>query len=208
MAKKKKIIERDSSTGMNPKVDFYFKKATKWKGEVEKLRTIVLDCHLTEELKWGVPVYTFENHNVVLIHDFKEYCALLFVKGVLLKDPDGILIQQTKNVQAGRQIRFTNVAEIVELEPILKAYIREAVEVEKAGLKVVHKETSEYPVPVELQKKLDEIPRLKKAFYALTPGRQRGYLFYFAQPKLSKTREARIEKYMPHILEGKGWNDE
>jgi len=174
---------------------------------MEKLRTIVLECHLTEELKWGVPVYTFEKHNIVLIHGFKEYCALLFVKGVLMQDAEGILIQQTKNVQAGRQIRFAHAGEIIAMEPILKAYIREAIEIEKAGLKVVHKETSEYPVPVELQKKLDEIPRFKKAFYELTPGRQRGYLFYFAQPKLSKTREARIEKYMPHILKGKGWND-
>lgn len=208
MAKKGKISEPNSSRGMNPKVDWYFAKAKKWRDELEKLRTIVLDCHLTEELKWGVPVYTFEMHNIVLIHDFKEYCALLFVKGVLLKDPEGILIQQTKNVQSGRQIRFTHMGEIVEMEPTLKAYIREAIEVEKAGLKVIKKTTEEYPVPEELQKKLDEIPRLKKAFYALTPGRQRGYLFYFAQPKLSKTREARIEKYMPHILEGKGWNDE
>jgi uncharacterized protein YdeI (YjbR/CyaY-like superfamily) len=207
MAKKARIPERASAAVMNPKVDFYFRKAKKWRDEMEKLRTIVLECHLTEELKWGVPVYTFEKHNIVLIHGFKEYCALLFVKGVLMQDAEGILIQQTKNVQAGRQIRFAHAGEIIAMEPILKAYIREAIEIEKAGLKVVHKETSEYPVPVELQKKLDEIPRFKKAFYELTPGRQRGYLFYFAQPKLSKTREARIEKYMPHILKGKGWND-
>jgi uncharacterized protein YdeI (YjbR/CyaY-like superfamily) len=207
MAKKARIPERAPAAVMNPKVDFYFRKAKKWRGEMEKLRTIVLECHLTEELKWGVPVYTFEKHNIVLIHGFKEYCALLFVKGVLMQDAEGILIQQTKNVQAGRQIRFAHAGEIIAMEPILKAYIREAIEIEKAGLKVVHKETSEYPVPVELQKKLDEIPRFKRAFYELTPGRQRGYLFYFAQPKLSKTREARIEKYMPHILKGKGWND-
>jgi uncharacterized protein YdeI (YjbR/CyaY-like superfamily) len=207
MAKKARIPERAPAAVMNPKVDFYFRKAKKWRDEMEKLRTIVLECHLTEELKWGVPVYTFEKHNIVLIHGFKEYCALLFVKGVLMQDAEGILIQQTKNVQAGRQIRFAHAGEIIAMEPILKAYIREAIEIEKAGLKVVHKETSEYPVPVELQKKLDEIPRFKKAFYELTPGRQRGYLFYFAQPKLSKTREARIEKYMPHILKGKGWND-
>jgi uncharacterized protein YdeI (YjbR/CyaY-like superfamily) len=206
MAKKKKIIDQSSTSGMNPKVDWYFR-AKKWRDELEKLRTIILECHLTEELKWGVPVYTFEKHNIVLIHDFKEYCALLFVKGALLQDAEGILIQQTKNVQAGRQIRFTNVAEIVELEPILKAYLREAIEVEKAGLKVSLKKTREYIVPEELQKKLEEIPRFKKAFYALTPGRQRGYILYFSAPKQSKTRESRIEKYMPHILDGKGWND-
>jgi uncharacterized protein YdeI (YjbR/CyaY-like superfamily) len=192
---------------MNPKVDFYFRKAKKWRNELERLRTIVLDCGLIEELKWGVPCYTFQDSNVVLIHDFKEYCALLFVKGALLKDAEGILIQQTKNVQAARQARFTNVAEIIELEPILKAFIREAIEVEKAGLKVKLKETSEYVIPEELQDKLDENPKFKKAFYALTPGRQRGYIYYFSQPKLSKTREARIEKYAPQILKGKGYND-
>jgi uncharacterized protein YdeI (YjbR/CyaY-like superfamily) len=201
MAKKNKIIK------MNPKVDFYFHKAKKWRNELEKLREIVLDTPLTEELKWGVPCYTFEGHNVVLIHDFKEYCAVLFVKGVLLKDPEGILIQQTKNVQAGRHLRFTNVGEIIEMEPILKAYIREAIEVEKAGLKVRKKETSEYEMPEELQDKLDEDAKFKKAFNALTPGRQHGYIYYFSQPKLSKTREAMIEKYTPQILKGKGWSD-
>jgi uncharacterized protein YdeI (YjbR/CyaY-like superfamily) len=192
---------------MNPKVDFYFRKAKKWRDELEKLRTIVLDSDLTEELKWGVPCYTFQEKNVVLIHDFKEYCALLFVKGALLNDADGILIQQTKNVQAARQIRFTNVGEIVELEPILKAYIHEAIEVEKAGLKVKLKKTSEYIIPEELQNKLDEIPALKTAFYSLTPGRQRGYILYFSQSKQSKTRESRIEKCMQQILGGKGLND-
>jgi uncharacterized protein YdeI (YjbR/CyaY-like superfamily) len=208
MAKRTKTTKQTPAAKMNPKVDFYFRKAKKWKEELEQLRTIVLGCELTEEVKWGVPVYTFEDHNVVLIHDFKNYCALLFVKGVLLSDPDGILIQQTKNVQSGRQIRFTHLGEIVDMEPTLKAYIQEAIEVEKAGLKVRKKETSEYPVPVELQHKLDTIPAFKKAFNALTPGRQRGYLFYFSQPKLSKTRESRIEKFMPHIMAGKGFQDE
>src|ERR1035441_2752063 len=186
MAKKDKIIESASTNRMNPKVDFYFRKAKKWRDELEKLRAIVLDTPLTEELKWGVPCYTFQDSNVVLIHDFKEYCALLFVKGSLLKDAEGILIQQTKNVQAGRQVRFTNLVEIVEMEPILKSYIREAIEVEKAGLKVQLKETSEYVIPEELKNKLDEDAKFKKAFYALTPGRQRGYIFYFSQPKQSK----------------------
>ncbi len=208
MAKKNKTIHRASAGRMNPKVDFYFRKAKKWKRELELLRTIVLDTPLTEEVKWGVPCYTFQDKNVVIIHDFKEYCALLFVKGVLLSAPDGILIQQTKNVQSGRHIRFTNLAEIVEMEPIIKSYILEAIEIEKAGLKVQLKKTEDYHVPEELQHKLDDIPALKKAFYALTPGRQRGYLFYFSQPKLSKTRESRVEKYMPHILKGKGFNDE
>src|SRR5438128_11030876 len=193
---------------MNLKVDFYFKKAGKWQDELAYLRTIVLDCGLTEVLKWGVPCYTLQQKNVVLIHDFKEYCALLFVKGALLKDPNNILIQQTENVQAARQIRFTNVPEIVEMEPILKAYIYEAIEVEKAGLKVNFKKTSEFKIPEEFQKKLDETPALKKAFAALTPGRQRGYLFYFSQPKQSKTRESRVEKCMQQILNGKGLNDQ
>src|SRR5881392_3456974 len=192
---------------MNPKVDFYFNKAKKWQEELEKLRTIVLDCGLTEELKWGVPCYTFQKSNIVLIHAFKEYCALLFFKGALLNDADGILIQQTKNVQAARQIRFTNVREIDKIEPILKAYIKEAIEVEKAGLKVNYKKTSEFKIPEEFQKKLDEIPALKTAFEALTPGRQRGYILYFSAPKRSKTRESRIEKCMQQILDGKGLND-
>ena len=192
---------------MNPKVDFYFNKAKKWQEELEQLRTIVLDCGLTEELKWGVPCYTFEKRNIVLIHGFKEYCALLFVKGALLNDPKGILIQQTKNVQAARQIRFTNVREIVKMKPILKAYIREAIEVEKAGLKVNFKKTKEFDTPEEFQNKLNKNPALKKAFNALTPGRQRAYILYFSQPKQSKTREARVEKCMPRILKGKGLND-
>ena len=191
----------------NPKVDFFFRKAEKWGQEFEKLRTIILDCGLTEELKWGVPCYTFDNANILLIHGFKEYCAILFVKGALLKDARGILIQQTKNVQAARQIRFTNVREIVKLQTVLKAYIHEAVEVEKAGLKIIHKKTSDFTIPREFQNQLDANPALKEAFYALTPGRQRGYLFYFSQPKLSKTREARVEKYMDLILDGMGLND-
>ena len=192
---------------MNPKVDFYFKKAGKWQEELAYLRTIVLACGLTEELKWGVPGYTLQQKNVVLIHDFKEYCALLFVKGALLKDPDTILIQQTENVQAARQIRFTNVPEIVALEPILKAYIQEAIEVEKAGLKVELKKPSEFAMAEEFQTKLTENPALKTAFEALTPGRQRAYLLHFSQPKQAKTREARIEKCTPQIFAGKGLND-
>jgi uncharacterized protein YdeI (YjbR/CyaY-like superfamily) len=191
----------------NPKVDWFFNKAEKWKEEYAKLRALVLDCGLTEELKWGVPCYTFEGDNIVLMHGFKDYCALLFVKGVLLSDPKGILIQQTEHVQSGRQLRFTNLEEIVEMKSTIKAYIKEAVEVEKAGLKVTLKKTSEYAVPEEFQSKLDAIPRLKKAFDGLTPGRQRGYIYYFSQPKTSKTREARVEKYMPQILKGKGVDD-
>jgi len=192
---------------MNPKVDFYFNKAKKWHEEIKKLRMIVLDCQLTEELKWGVPCYTFEKRNIVLIHGFKEYCALLFVKGALLNDAKGILIRQTKNVQAARQVRFTNVRQIVKMKPILKAYIHEAIEVEKAGLKVSFKKTSDFIIPEEVQNKLDEIPALKTAFKALTPGRQRAYIFYFSAPKQSKTRESRVEKCMPQILNGKGLND-
>jgi uncharacterized protein YdeI (YjbR/CyaY-like superfamily) len=191
----------------NPKVDFYFTKAKAWQEELQKLRAIVLDCQLTEELKWGVPCYTFENSNIVLIHVFKEYCALLFFKGALLKDPEGLLVQQTKNVQAGRQIRFTNVREISKLKTILKAYIHEAIEVEIAGLKVELKKTTEYDIPEEFQNKLDENPTLQTAFEALTPGRQRAYLLYFSSPKQSKTREARVEKYTRQILNGKGLND-
>ncbi len=192
---------------MNPKVDFFFNKAKKWKQEFEKLRLIVLDCGLKEELKWGCPCYTFQNSNIVLIHGFKEYCALLFFKGALLQDTDGILIQQTKNVQAARQIRFTNIQEIVNIETTIKAYVYEAVEVEKAGLKVRLKKTSEYKVPDEFQNKLNENPKLKIAFESLTPGRQRAYLFYFSQPKQSKTRVSRVEKYMKKILNGNGLND-
>ena len=193
---------------MNPKVDFFFRKASKWQKEFEKLRSIVLDCGLTEELKWGCPCYTIRQRNIVLIHGFKEYCALLFFKGVLLQDANGILIQQTKNVQAARQIRFTNIREIVKMETILKDYIDEAIEVENSGLKVRLKKTSDFRVPEEFQRKLDEIPALKVAFEALTPGRQRRYLFYFAQPKQTKTRESRIEKYTKRILKGKGLDDQ
>jgi len=192
---------------MNPKVDFYFDKATKWQKEVEQLRKIVLSCGLDEELKWGCPCYTFEGTNIVLIHDFKEYCALLLFKGALLNDPNGILIQQTKNVQAARQIRFTNLKEIIKLASTLKAYIYEAIEVEKAGLKVKLKKTTEFPMPDEFKKALNKNAALKTAFKALTPGRQRGYLLYFSQAKQSTTREARIEKYTKAILNGKGLND-
>jgi uncharacterized protein YdeI (YjbR/CyaY-like superfamily) len=192
---------------MNPAVDFYFNKANKWQKEVEKLRTIILDCHLTEELKWGVPCYTHNKKNVVLIHDFKEYCALLFFKGALLKDTHGILIQQTENVQAGRQIRFTNIREINEQKATLKAYIFQAVEVEKAGLKVTMKKHTELVFPEELQQKFDDNPAFKTAFTALTPGRQRAYNLYFSAPKQSKTREARVEKSVQQILDGKGLTD-
>jgi uncharacterized protein YdeI (YjbR/CyaY-like superfamily) len=191
----------------NPKVDFFFNNAKKWQQEFEKLRMIVLGCGLSEELKWGCPCYTVQDRNIVLIHGFKEYCALLFFKGALLKDAKGILIQQTKNVQAARQIRFTNVREIVKLRTILKAYIREAIAVEKAGVKVNYKTTSEFTIPEEFRKKLAETAGLKTAFEALTPGRQRAYLFYFSQPKQSRTRESRVEKYMQRIFKGKGPND-
>jgi uncharacterized protein YdeI (YjbR/CyaY-like superfamily) len=191
----------------NPKVDWFFTKATEWQEEFEKLRKIILDCGLIEELKWGCPCYTFEKRNIVLMHGFKEYCALLFFKGALLKDPKRILIQQTENVQAARQIRFTSVREIVKLQPVLKAYIKEAIEVERAGVKVPLKKTNEFNVPEEFQSRLDKNPALKKAFKALTPGRQRGYLLYFSAPKQSKTRESRVVKHIPQILIGKGLND-
>ena len=174
---------------------------------MSRLRMIVLGCGLTEELKWGCPCYIFEESNIVLIHGFKEYCALLFMKGALLKDAKGILIQQTENVQSARQIRFTNVDEIVQMESTLKAYIKEAIKVEKAGLKVPLKKTSEFTMPEEFKNVLDATPRLKKAFYALTPGRQRGYLLYFSSAKQSKTREARVEKFAQKILDGKGLED-
>ena len=192
---------------MNPKVDWFFEKDTKWQKEYKKLRSIILECGLIEELKWGCPCYTFENTNVVLIHGFKEYCAVLFFKGALLNDPNGILVQQTKNVQSARQIRFTNAKEIVKLERTLKAYIYEAIEVERAGLKVKLKKTSDFDVPVEFQNQLDKKAALKKAFDALTPGRQRAYLFYFSQAKQSRTREERVKKYMNQILSGKGLDD-
>ena len=192
---------------MNPKVDFYFDKATKWQKEIESLRTIVLDCGLTEELKWGVPCYTFQKKNIVLIHVFKEYCALLFFKGALLQDADGILIQQTENVQAARQVRFTNIREIDLKKNILKAYIYEAIEVEKSGLKVTFKKSAAHNFSEEFQKSLHEMPALKPAFEALTPGRQRAYILYFTAPKNTKTRASRVEKYVPQILAGKGLND-
>ena len=192
---------------MNPKVDFYFDKEKKWQKEIEQLRIIILDCGLTEELKWGCPCYTYGESNIVLIHVFKEYCACLFFKGALLNDADGILIQQTENVQSARQVRFTSTKEIAKMEKTLKAYIYEAIEVERAGLKVKLKKTADFKIPGEFQKKLDKNAALKKAFNALTPGRQRGYIFYFSQPKQSKTRETRIEKYMQQILDGKGLDD-
>lgn len=196
-----------ATTKLNPKVDGFLRKAKNWKEEFEALREIVLDCDLTEDFKWMHPCYTFEDKNVVIIHGFKEYCALLFHKGSLLKDPHGILIQQTENVQAARQIRFTNVEQIKEMQLMIKEYIYEAIEVEKAGLQVEFKKTTEYTVPEELENKFVEIPELKEAFEALTPGRQRAYLFYFSGAKQSKTREARIEKYLPNILDGKGLDD-
>jgi len=192
---------------MNPKVDAFLREAEEWKEEFGELRRIILDSPLTEELKWGKPCYSLQESNVVLIHGFKEYCALLFFKGALLKDPKGILVQQTENVQAARQIRFTDVREILKLAPTLKAYIREAVEVEKAGLTVKYKKTSEFKMPEELQNKLNKMPALKTAFEALTPGRQRGYILYFSAAKQSQTREARIEKCMDQIFDGRGLND-
>ena len=192
---------------MNPKVDFYFNDAQKWAEEVMELRRIVLECGLNEELKWGVPGYTFEKRNIVLIHDFKDYCAVLFFKGALLTDPKGILIQQTANVQAARQIRFTRVQDVVALEASLTAYIYEAIEVEKSGVKVAFKKATEFAVSEEFQKKLDESVALKTAFAALTPGRQKAYLLHFSSPKQSKTREARVEKWITQILEGKGLDD-
>jgi uncharacterized protein YdeI (YjbR/CyaY-like superfamily) len=191
----------------NPKVDAYVSRADKWQEEIRKLRRVILDCELTEELKWGTPCYAFQKSNIVLIHVFKEYCALLFFKGALLKDPKGILIQQTEHVQAARQIRFTNLREIAKMEPALKAYVREAIEVEKAGLKVDYKKTSEFKIPEEFQTKLGASPALKTAFRALTPGRQRAYILYFSAAKQSKTRQSRVEKWMPQILKGKGIND-
>jgi uncharacterized protein YdeI (YjbR/CyaY-like superfamily) len=196
-----------TTSKLNPKVDWFFTKPTKWQEEYGKLRTIALDCDLTEELKWGCPCYTSGGKNIVLIHGFKEYCAYLFFKGALMKDEHGILIQQTPNVQVPRQIRFTNTKEITKLATTLKAYIKEAIELEKKGVKAALKKASEYAIPEEFQNKLDENPALKKAFHALTPGRQRGYLFHFSQPKLAKTREARVEKYMQQIMMGK-WIDD
>lgn len=192
---------------MNPKVDFYFDKAEKWQKEQEELRQIALECQLTEELKWGTPCYTFQNSNIVLIHAFKEYCAFLFFKGALLSNADGMLIQQSKNVQAARQIRFTNLKEIIDQRTLLKNTIYEAIEVEKAGLKVLLKQTKEFEIADEFQKRLDDNSKLEAAFKALTPGRQRAYLLHFSSPKQSKTRASRIEKCIDQILDGKGLND-
>lgn len=192
---------------MNPKVDWYFSKNEAWQKELEQLRSIVLDCGLTEELKWGCPCYQYQNSNVVLLHVFKEYCALLFFKGALLNDANGVLVQQTENVQAARQMRFTNVKDVVKMKKVLKAYIYEAIEVEKAGLKVPLKKTTEFTMPEEFKTKLDKSKALKKAFEALTPGRQRAYLLYFSSAKQAKTRDARIEKYIPQIMSGKGLGD-
>lgn len=192
---------------MNNEVDWYFDKAKKWQEEIKLLRTIIIDCQLFEDLKWGVPTYTFKKSNIVLIHTFKEYCAILFPKGVLLKDTKRVLIQQTVNVQSARQIRFTNVQDIVKLKKVIKDYIFEACKVEELGLKVELKKTEDFKLPEEFKNKLDESPALKSAFKALTPGRQRAYIFYFSQPKQSTTRTARVEKYVQHIIDGKGFND-
>lgn len=192
---------------MNPKADFYFAENGRWHAELVQLRTMILDCGLAEEVKWGTPCYTWQNRNIVLIHTFKEYCAMLFFKGALLNDPKGILIQQSENVQAARQIRFTEVKQITKQAAALKAYVYEAIEVEKAGLKVPMKKSTEFAVPDEFQTQLNKNKKLKTAFEALTPGRQRAYLLYFAAPKQAKTRESRIEKYTQQILEGKGLND-
>jgi uncharacterized protein YdeI (YjbR/CyaY-like superfamily) len=192
---------------MNPKVDAFVGEPGKWQEAYKKLREIVLGCGLEEDFKWGCPCYTHDGHNVVLIHGFKEYCALLFFKGALMQDPKGILIQQTENVQAGRQIRFTTAAEITKLAKTLKTYIKDAISVEKSGQTIDFKETEEFEMPEELINKMDEVPALRYAFDSLTPGRQRGYILYFAGAKQSATREARIEKYLPKILDGKGLKD-
>ncbi|PQJ08787.1 hypothetical protein CJD36_022295 [Flavipsychrobacter stenotrophus] len=192
---------------MNPKVDFYFNKASQWQKEYTELRKIILDCGLTEELKWGCPCYTVDDKNVVLIHGFKEYCAILFMKGALMKDTKAILIQQTENVQSARQLRFTSANEIIMLKATIKAYVNEAIKIERSGLKVELKKTGEYEVPEEFQSKLDKDKNLRSAFEALTPGRQRAYIYYFSQAKQSKTREARVDKYIPQILDGKGLED-
>ena len=196
-----------TNSKLNPKVDAFLSRSEKWREEFETLREIALDCELVEDLKWGVPCYTVKSKNVVLIHGFKEYCALLFVKGALLKDAEKLLIQQTDNVQAARQIRFTHVEEIAENKTKIKAYIQEAIEIEKAGLKVDTKKNIELTIPEELQKTFNEVPGLETAFKSLTPGRQRAYVLHFSQAKQAKTREARVQKYVQHILNGKGLND-
>jgi uncharacterized protein YdeI (YjbR/CyaY-like superfamily) len=192
---------------MNPKVDWYFARTNKWQQETELLRMFILDTGLTETLKWGCPCYVMENKNIVLIHDFKKYCAVLFFKGSLLKDPKKILIQQTKNVQAARQVRFTSVKEVTKYEKTLKSYIKEAVAIEKSGAKVSLKKTTQFEMPEEFRKKLDKSAALKKAFFALTPGRQRGYLLHFSSAKQAKTRDDRVERFIPQILKGKGLED-
>jgi uncharacterized protein YdeI (YjbR/CyaY-like superfamily) len=198
---------KDPKNPMNPSVDVFLEEETKWREVFTKLRKIALASGLTEEFKWGVPCYALEGKNVFLIHGFKEYCAILFVKGALLPDPKGILVQQTANVQAARQVRFTKASEVDELEPVLKTYIREAIAIEKAGKEVVLKDVDEYPIPDELKARFAKDPALKKAFRALTPGRQRAYLLHFSQAKQAATREARIDKYVPKILAGKGMDD-
>jgi uncharacterized protein YdeI (YjbR/CyaY-like superfamily) len=207
MAKSSTFSSKHPCGAMNPKVDWYFGKNERWEKALRKLRTIALDCQLTEELKWGCPCYTLNGSNIALIHVFKEYCALLFIKGALLKDEHRILVQQTKNVQAARQIRFTNLREVLKMERVMKAYIHDAIEVEKSGLQVELKKTAEFEMPEEFKNKLKELPALKTAFYALTPGRQRGYLLHFSTAKQSKTREARVEKCLARILDGKGLDD-
>jgi uncharacterized protein YdeI (YjbR/CyaY-like superfamily) len=192
---------------MNPTVDWYFNKPTKWQAAYSALRMLLLDCRLIEELKWGCPCYSAGKSNIVLIHGFKDYCALLFMQGALLKDQKKILVQQTENVQSARQIRFTTVEEILKNKSLIKSYIKEAMAIDKAGLKMELKKTTEYKIPEEFQVVLNDMPELKKAFQALTPGRQRGYLLYFSAPKQAKTREARIEKYLQQILNGKGLDD-
>ncbi len=192
---------------MNPKVDDFIANVTKWHNELTLLREVLLKCQLTEDLKWGVPCYAYNKGNIALIHGFKDYCAILFFKGALLHDANGILIQQTENVQSGRQIRFTNVDEITTLLPTLQAYLYEAIEVEKLGLKVELKKSINLEYTIELQQKLATTPELKLAFEALTPGRQRGYNFYFSEAKQAATRVQRIEKCIPKILIGKGLND-
>jgi uncharacterized protein YdeI (YjbR/CyaY-like superfamily) len=192
---------------MNPKVNWFFDKSTKWHEAYQELRDLVLSFDFTEELKWGCPCYTYDKNNVVLIHGFKDYCALLFMKGALMKDPKNILVQQTENVQSARQIRFTNLNEIVKHKSVIKSYIKNAIEVEKSGSKIEMKMTTEYKIPGEFQSALSEMRELKTAFYKLTPGRQRGYLLYFSSAKQSKTRNERIEKYIPKILDGKGLDD-
>jgi uncharacterized protein YdeI (YjbR/CyaY-like superfamily) len=200
-------VKAISNTSSSPKIDAYLQRNDRWREEMSALRAIALDCGLTEELKWGVPCYTFEKKNIVVIHGFKEYCGLLFFKGALLKDAKKILIQQTENTQSARQARFTNVEEIVKLQRMLKAYIREAIDAERAGLKVELKKTAEYRIPDEFQARLDASPALRTAFEALTPGRQRAYLLHFSAAKQSKTRAARVEKFIPQILDGKGLDD-